>query len=157
MPIVQDRFKDKKETKYNKAKQYLMQIRWIDDDIKREEEEIRRLTAIAEGIKAITYDRDKVQSSGGSDKMTDAVIKIMEFKDRMTADSLRLIELRTTIRQQIAELPDPVHKQILFRYYFDAQRFEKIAADLGYSYQYIINAHGRALQAFEKQHMNNLP
>ena len=84
MPIVQDRFKDKKEAKYNKAKQYLMQIRWIDDDIKREEEEIRRLTTIAEGIKAITYDRDKVQSSGGSDKMTDAVIKIMEFKDRMT-------------------------------------------------------------------------
>lgn len=138
----------------NRAKSYLMQIRWIDDDIKREEEEIIKLTAMAEGLRAITYDRDKVQTSG-NDCNTDTIIKLLEYKAKIEADSLELIELRSIIRNQIAAMQDPIYKQILFRYYMDGQRFETIASDLNYSYQYIINAHGRALQAFEKLYMTN--
>lgn len=152
MPVAKEYFKTKREP--NKAKTYLMKIRWIDDEIKRAEEEIEHLTALAEGIKAVTYDRDKVQTSQ-DDKMSDAVIKIVAYKEKMLAESLKLIELRDTIRQQIAGMPDPIHRQILFRYYMDCQSFEKIACDLNYSYQYIINAHGRALQAFEKLYMTN--
>jgi DNA-directed RNA polymerase specialized sigma24 family protein len=68
---------------------------------------------------------------------------------------LKLTRLREKIRQQIAGMPNPIHRQILFRYYLGCQSFERIAADLGYSYQYVINAHGRALQAFEKMYLKS--
>lgn len=150
MPTIQEKFKADK--KPNKAKAYLMRVRWINDDIKREEEEIQQLTAMAEGIKAVTYDTDKVQTSTG-DHLSDSVIKLIDHKLKLEADIIEMVELRDLIRKQIADMPDPIHRQILFRYYLDCQLFEKIACDLNYSYQYIINAHGRALQAFEKLYM----
>lgn len=150
MPVVSEKFKAKKEP--NKAKQYLMQIRWIDEEVERDKNEIMRLTALAEGIKGITYDKDKVQSSP-ADHMADAVAKLVDYKAKMVADSVKLVELEDKIRKQIADMPDPIHRQILARYYIDGQRFEAIAIGLSYSYQYIINTHGRALQAFEKLYL----
>lgn len=150
MPVI----KRKEPTKASIAKRYLMQVRWIDDDIKRTEEDIQELETMAQGVKGIAYDRDKVQTSL-SDCMSNAVVKILEKKAQLVEEDIRLIELRSLIRSQISNMPDPIHRQILFRYYLSCNSFEKIASDMNYSYQYIINAHGRALQAFQRRYLSN--
>ncbi len=150
MPVIQK----KKEKKPNVAKMYLLQLRYINDQIDQERQEMERLTSMLRDIQGINYDRVQVQTSP-HDKLGDAFAEIMEHRDQMLQYILELSRLREKIRQQIAGMPAPMHRQILFRYYLGQQRFEKIAADLGYSYQSVINAHGRALQTFEKMYLKS--
>ena len=151
MPVI-TKPEQKKEKKDNPAKIYLQKVRYIEDDIRREEEEISELRQMAEGVRAIVYSNEKVQSST-RDHLGDTVVKIMTHIEKLQKDTVRMHELREKIRMQIADMPDPIHRQILFRHYLCGQRFETIASDLNYNYQYIINAHGRALQMFERMYL----
>ena len=138
----------KQKKKQNRAKNYLMQIRFIDYEIKWQEEEIERLTQLVQGVQAIDYEASKVQTSSNEGE-AGYIIKILEYREKILSSRIKTLDLIEKIRGQIAGMPDPMHRQILFRYYVDMQRFEKIASDLNYSYQYIINAHGRALKALK--------
>lgn len=150
MPVIQE----KKEKKPNPAKTYLMQLRFINDQIEQERFEWDRIVSMLQEVQGIKYDSVKVQTST-HDKIGDAFTEILEHREKMLQYILKLTRLREKIRQQIAGMPNPIHRQILFRYYLGCQRFERIAADLGYSYQSVINAHGRALQAFEKMYLKS--
>lgn len=52
------------------------------------------------------------------------------------------------IKSAIKKMDNPVYKKVLERRYIGLQRWEKIAAEMGYSYRHIINIHGYALENF---------
>lgn len=84
------------------------------------------------GPQAITYDKDKVQTSP-SDKMVEIMAKIEELDrevDRLRADKAQAILLVTRMAHS---LPDIAQQTIILEYYLGGLSMEEIAQDIGYS------------------------
>jgi hypothetical protein len=145
--------------KSSPAKRYLSQAYIIDRRIKITLEKSERL-------RRSLYGRSGAEVGGSpncsGDSLGRAVAKVIEYEQN--ADRLidRLVSLRLEIERSIAELPDPIHREILERRYllyqpweshFDKQSGEfikGIADDMGYSRRAIFEHHGQALKEFEK-------
>lgn len=129
----------------NPAKEYLLQIRKIEDQIRQIEwnaADIRsRLTA-----HGIRYDGDRVQTSAG-DPMSEAFARLdeVEREERRTLADLR--RKRTEIAQMLYPLPEK-YSNLLYLRYCKLMRLDKVADTMGYSYEYIRRMHGEALREF---------
>ena len=133
------------------AKQYLNRIRALRSAARTLETKEKELRAKAEGINAITYDRDAVQAPP-KDRLTEAVIKMIEVEERYAravSDYHTAIQKRM---QMIEALENPAHVQVLTLRYCREMRWEKVADEMNYSLRQTYRVHGRALQAFEKRY-----
>lgn len=134
------------------AKEYLMQIKRMDIHIG---QRITQLNQMREGmalIAGIDYSKDRIQTSPTSGNgRIEAIIDLESKIMHMVEDELRL---KNKIIGEIQTLENPLYVDILFRRYVDCLSFERIACDMGYAYNYICNAHGKALAAFEKKYVN---
>lgn len=140
----------KKETQMT-AKEYLLQIHDLDTEIRQDIQELERLETEAENVKAIRYDQDRVDASPEGDALMNAVIKIIEYKERIGEKKLILIAKRLEIINQIQELENKAYSDLLFRRYVNQESLQSIAHNYGRKKKTIDNMHGRALAAFSDQ------
>ena len=142
------------------AKQYLEQVGVIRErimDLNRREEEIR---TIAEGLKAIVYDKDHVQVSP-QNKMEEVVVELLEVQQKCVINVARLHKEIEAREEQISTLK-PAHAKILRLRYLKYDKhgrplgFHAIANRTGYSLDRAKHIHGEALQAFEDKYKDVL-
>ena len=88
---------------------------------------------------------------GGNDKLGGTVAKMADVKITVQNDIKMLTEALTATRVLIEMLDDEKLQLILFKRYLNYQRWEVIAADLGYSWQYIHKMHSKALQKLKEE------
>lgn len=153
------------------AKEYLKQIeKWqmqidtIRDKstgrIEKLRQELEVLYTQAQGLKAITYDKDRVQVSPGN-TLEELVVLIneasAEYSKAITTERLaaerKISRLQNKIdaaAEQIDSMDDIHHSTILRLRYINGKRWEEIACDMHYSFRHVIRIHGDALQAFQK-------
>ena len=131
------------------AKEYLRQIKLLDEKIKhrmQEQEEIRQM-AMSTG--ALTYDADKVQTSLSGDSRQ---LRLIEKAADMDAEIQRmvddLIDLKHRIIGEIHQLDDERYIRILFDRYVEGVPLRTIAANIGYEYKWLCRLHGYALSEF---------
>ena len=86
-------------------------------------------------------------SSGPSDPVGDAVIRMCEVEEEIIAEIDKAVDLRREIQAAIDAVPDAVQREVLKRRYIGMQSLEKIAVEMNYSYPWVRHLHGRALQA----------
>lgn len=137
------------------AKEYLLQIHDFDVEIGQDIQELERLETEAENIKAIRYDRDRVNTSSEGDALMNAVIKIIEYEEKIGEKKLILIAKRLEIIKQIQELENKTYSDLLFRRYVNWESLKSIARDYGRQKKTIDNMHGRALTAFSDRFLKN--
>lgn len=137
------------------AKEYLSQLGALNRKIthkKQELEEARRETGIN---RKGDNDDGKVQISftGYTGSQTESqALRIVTLREEISNGIIEYLEQKSTIIDQIHSLDDSLDIDILYRRYVQEERhFEKIAVEMGYAYQYIINKHGEALKRFEKR------
>lgn len=135
------------------AKEYLLQIHDLDIEIGQDAQEIERLEAEAENVKAIQYDIEKVDSSPEKDALANAVNRIIEHKKKMAEKRLLLIAKRLEIINKIQSMENKVYSDMLFRKYVNGESLREIAAAYKREKKTIDNMHGRALEAFSKQNL----
>lgn len=88
---------------------------------------------------------------GSNDKLGGTVAKMADVKITVQNDIKMLTEALTATRVLIEMLDDEKLQLILFKRYLNYQRWEVIAADLGYSWQYIHKMHSKALQKLKEE------
>lgn len=89
---------------------------------------------------------------GGSsnDKLGGTVAKMADVKITIQNDIKMLTEALAATRELIKMLGDEKLQLILFKRYLNYQRWEVIAADLGYSWRGIHKLHSKALQELKE-------
>jgi len=79
-------------------------------------------------------------------------VRIAALEDSVNKSLLSYLEERDSMVNQIHELDNGSYIDILHkRYVEEIRNFESIAEDMGYSYQYVLNKHSKALKAFENK------
>ncbi len=133
------------------AKEYLRQIRRLDEVINVKLEQLDELRSMAERVTSAPPTLDRVQPGGGDqDKLGTVVAKIVDLSSTLADSEDELLSMRQHALELIKRIPDSRHKTVLYDYYFNRKTWEQIAVDMGFTYQWVRQLHGRALQEFEK-------
>lgn len=141
-----------------KTKDYLLQVTKSKRMIKFYEDRLTELRNQAAGIRAITYDGDKVQTTP-ADTMPDIVARILDAERKYNAAIAAHHEIVQRISAQVEGLDNPVYAQMLtLRYLSVDQRgrpksFHEIATAMNRSLDRIIHIHGEALEDFRRRYL----
>ena len=136
------------------AKECLMQVRNLESKMKILKEEIDTLREMVVSTGAIQQG-ERVLSSGTQDKMAETICKINE-KECEWNDLMREFALaRANVIINIQKLNNPEYEQILYKRYCQSKKWEEIALEMNYTYQWVCKLHGRALLELDKV-LNNL-
>lgn len=87
---------------------------------------------------------------GSNDKLGGTVAKMADVEVSVQNDIKQLTDALAVTRELIKMLGDEKLQLILFKRYLNYQRWEVIAADLGYSYRRVTQMHGEALVKIAK-------
>lgn len=131
------------------TKEYLLQIKYLNAKIKNKSLELYQLETMAYSVYGLNSN-EKVQTSFKQDKMGDAVIKIINYKNEIKALRDSLLDKRKHIISQIDSIKDLNMYEVLTSYYINRKSFDDIAAEMHYSRMQINRIHGNALKEFEK-------
>ena len=97
---------------------------------------------------------ERVQTSRDNDKFGSIYAKIDEKERIMDEKSKELIEFTTKVDSEICSMENPQYMryvELLHRRYIQNESWDVISVDMKYSPKYVIQLHGRALQAFEQE------
>lgn len=139
------------------AKEYLLDIRKKKHAMQSLMYRCAELRDQAAGIGAITYDRDRVQTSP-EDRMGKVMAELVDLQDRYGNAIALYHEAVIKRTEQIERLDNPDHVEILRLRYIedDAQgnqmSLEEIAYKMHRSFFRTAHLHGEALQAFDRKY-----
>lgn len=131
------------------AKQYLRQVRRLDNLINAKLEQAEELRGT---VMRITQNLDavKVEKRSFNDKTGTLIAKIVDLEKEINKDIDKLIDLKAEIVSKIDKIENQDYRLILTLRYLNFKKWEQIAVEMGYSYQWVHRLHGRALIEFEK-------
>lgn len=128
------------------TKEFLQQYLNAESAINAKLDQIHKLRELAaKTTQVLTPDR--VQSSNTEqDKVSCIVGKIVDMEREVDSDIDRLQAIKRRVQDAIKTVPNAKQRAVLTRRYINGQTWERIAVDLGISYQWVCELHGRALQ-----------
>lgn len=131
----------------SKARQYLEQLKNLDNDISSQIELIERLRAKAESCTAVLSDEPR--GNGVSDK-TSVIDKRIDLENKLSSKTIGLYDLIEEAEGMINQMLEPNHRAVLRNYYILNKTWEETALAMHYSYRWTVSLHGHALLEFEK-------
>ncbi|MCM1222725.1 MAG: DUF1492 domain-containing protein [Lachnospiraceae bacterium] len=132
------------------AREYLSEVQRLQTMIEQKQERIKEIRESASTVRAIRFDLEKVQGGGQTDRIGEAVAKIVDLETEVENDMMKLIYFQHEIVNQIQKLDNPKHIKILFKRYYEGKDFQRIADEMPISYRYSLELHKKALKAFEE-------
>lgn len=133
-----------------KAIDYLERIKIMDAMIETKTEELERLRTLAEKTTA-SAGGERVQASGNQQKLEDCVIKIVQAQNEINASIDRFVDYKKEAMELIDHACDADCIRLLYKRYFSYMKWEEIAVDMNYTYQWISGGlHQRALSQVQK-------
>ena len=88
---------------------------------------------------------------GTGQRIENATAKIVDLENSIRQDFENLVAALTEIRKLINGVDDTLLRSVLHMRYLNYQKWEQIAADLGYSWKQIHRIHNRALNVILKK------
>lgn len=128
---------------------YLREIKKLDKIISSELDEVDSLYAMITRITPVLKD-DVVTGSGNTDKIGNAISKIVDLREEINRDIDKLVDKKREASALLKKLDNPLHYEVLHKRYVLFESFEQISLEMGYTYRNICYIHGRALQAFDR-------
>ena len=131
------------------GKEYMETIRRVKRDIRLLMEQIERDSVLAQGVTAIRYDVDRVQTSPVSDKMADIVARITETTEKLY-DRIALLQgLEDDARRLLVNL-EQEHERVLVYRYIDEMSWVSVAERMGYSEKHVFIIRDKALAELDE-------
>ena len=130
------------------AKEYLRRVRDAESDLRSAEMDYQRARDDVMNLKAIEYDKDKVNNSHIGD-LSDAIAALEKYAARVSEQWDRLIAMREEAKERIGEIADGRYREVLHRRYLQGESWEYIAVGMGYAFRTVLWLHGKALKQFE--------
>lgn len=132
-----------------KAKEYMMQARYLDQRIRSKMNEIQQLNDLATNMTAMISDMPKAPSCSTS-RMEDTIVKIVDYENEVQEDINQLVMLKKEIEETIARIPEAEFQLILHKRYMEMCPWEDIAQDICRSVRWVQVIHGRALERLQE-------
>lgn len=130
------------------GRDYMETIRRVKREIRLLMEQIERDSVIAQGVTAIRYDVDRVQTSPVSDRMGDIVARITETTE-LLYDRISLLQgLEEDARRLLVNLK-PEHERVLVYRYIDDMGWAQVSEKIGYNEKYIFSLRDSALNELD--------
>ena len=126
------------------TKEYLQQAYRIDRKIKLDIEKQSAMRSSLFG-KAVSYESDGTQHTPHGNGIEAAMLRVLEYEERINAEIDRLTDTRLKIEQVINLVPDDTQREVLTRRYLLYQKWEYIAVEMNYNIKWIFKLHGKAL------------
>lgn len=131
------------------VKRYLKQIEYYDSSISTKQEERKRLfekaTSTTPTLKEVV-----VSGGGNQDKIGDASVMLADLDTEIRKEIACFVEARNSVTKTIDSVTNGRLNKILNKRYVEQKTWEKIACEMGISYQWVCKLHGVALQEVEK-------
>ena len=137
------------------AKEYLSKIQTYRQNLDALELRIQELYSKADGLKAITYDKDRVQVTLDN-QFEDMMVKLIAEADKWVALRVKCErEMRKRV-ERIQRLDNPTYIRLLTLRYIEDKRWEEIACIMNYTFRHVIRLHGAALADFARRNKDVL-
>lgn len=128
-------------------KEYLGRYKKIERELFALEEEQRAVRNHMYSLQACSYDDSpKNPNKNISAKFEGIVEKLMAIDEEVTVKIDKMVDARREISKAINAVEDDTLRTLLRHRYLCGKTFEQIAVDLGISWRWTIELHGRALQ-----------
>ncbi len=127
------------------AKEYLSQYKQLDIEIKTKIEQVEQLREKAMSISHLSGGN----SNSSSDKIGLTVAKLVDAESELNQKIERLLELKAEIESVIAEVDDPMLKQVLTLRYINGKSLEQMAVILNKSVRHTKRLHKISLKKVE--------
>ena len=131
------------------AKEELRQIKMLDERIENNTEELARLKSMATKVTSV-MSGESVSRTRNTDTLGDTIAKIIKLQDDLNREVDRYVDLKREANELLSRLENPIYYQILHSRYILYKTWEQIACDMDFTYQWVCELHGRALQEFGK-------
>lgn len=132
------------------AKEYLKQIRLLDNRIRMKKEQLDELQASIVLLRGIAYDADRVQSSP-EDTMSASIARLVELENKIIRDTTELSVKKNKIIGEIQQLDDVQLEKLLHMRYIQFLTFENIADEMNIDIRWVYYMHKKSLKTFQKK------
>jgi hypothetical protein len=134
------------------VKEYLSQVKDLEEDIVDQKEYIETLRESLTSIGGMEMNPDKVQTSGADkDKFANVIAKVIDEDKKLKKMEEKFCLLKVQIAEQIHQMDDLIFKKLLKLRYLEWKQYgtiRKVALEMGYSVDHTKKLHRDALFAF---------
>ena len=102
-------------------------------------------------LQGFDFGKPVVKSSGGRGSVEKLAIAVADDKEKIAGKIRELIAEKQRARTLIETRPEGKDRNVLVRRYILLEDWEKIAAEMGYSYRHVIRLHGEALRRLKER------
>lgn len=129
------------------AKEYLSQIRVIDEAIKSKSKQLKSLADSLLLIPSQDISSERVQTSA---KLDASFTKNVETITELEKEIIELNAQMSKIIDKIYSLDDLLQIKVLCKHYVDGKNLRRVSDELEYSYEWVRKAHLKALGNIEQ-------
>lgn len=129
------------------GKEYLCEVYEKDKDIDAQKEYIAALRSVLEPS-GIRTDAERVQSSSDPDLFGKVFAQIDEEERKLKRMEQEFLMYKVNAITLIKQVQTKKHRDLLFERYINYKSFKVISGLMNYSYDYILELHGKALEEF---------
>ena len=133
------------------AKEYLQQIKKLDNQIKNKKLEREAVWNSMKGCSAINYD-PKIGVSGTRNTKSpqERYYPLLErYEKEIEVDIARLVELKKEVIAVIDQIEDADEVNLLYMRYIQYMKWEEIAEKMKFSYKHVHRIHAKALNSVD--------
>lgn len=128
------------------AKEYLSQIRVIDEAIKSKSKQLKSLADSLLLIQSQDISSERVQTSA---KLDASFTKNVETITELESQIIELNAQMSKIIDKIYSLDDLLQIKVLCKRYIDGKNLRRVSDELEYSYEWVREVHAKALRNIE--------
>lgn len=133
------------------AKEYLMQIRKLDIQIRNKKKELEVIQNQMTGVKSISFDKKEPATSKSTLSPQEKYYPLYEkYEKSIKNDVDKLVHLKHEAMTLIDRIEDADCMDVLYRRYIHYQKWELIAVEMNFSYKWIHCIHQKALDLFDE-------
>lgn len=133
----------------NAAQRYLGQIAYMRKDVARIALQVEKIRHDVTGLRAIVYDKDRVQVSPVN-TFEEQMVRLDEITEAYAEKLAEMHEAIQVREDQIRDMPKAAHREILTERYlrYRKKSLERIADEMHMSHDWVRHLHTEALIAF---------
>lgn len=129
-------------------------IRYCD---KTKSKKVDDLRLKSKSTSSIDYSKERVQTNHSREAPFVKLIgRIVDLETEISQEINTFIDEKHKIINQIQALNNSKYIEVLYKHYVEFKRFEVVAVEMDFTYQYTRELHGYALQDFERTYKNLL-
>lgn len=128
---------------------YLNRAYHLDQQIACKLEQVSRLRSLTQKVTA-SYGDGSSSHAHNNSPMEDAIVRLVDAEDELATQVIELVDVRMEIAKLIDRVPDALYKLVLEKRYLCFMTWERIAADMNWTYRWTLSVHGKALGEVEK-------